>query len=186
MARRLLLKVVADVVHFSSVFLFIFFLCGVCVCVLCCYVISFVLCEFCEKNKTKYETHRSDTESHNDVNENEGKHNFMIRLNSLLFKKQSKKPEATAHTDTETGKISHDDDDDNAAPSESTVIIEDEPQKKVKQKHGIAFLVFFFHKTKLISYQGMSTGLLLFNPFVLFSHILFGFFSALPLIVIPF
>lgn len=74
---------------------------------------------------------RSDTESHNDVNKSEGKHNLMIRLNNL-FKKHTNKAEAPSATDAEDGRVTHDDED-NAAPSESTVIIDDEPQKKVKR-----------------------------------------------------
>lgn len=54
----------------------------------------------------------------------------MNRLNNI-FTKHTKKPEASAQSDIEEGKLSQDEDD-NAPPSESTVIIEDEPKKKVK------------------------------------------------------
>lgn len=64
------------------------------------------------------------------MNKSEGKHKYVIQLNNL-FKKRSKKPEASASNDAEEGKLSNDEED-NAAPSESTVIIEDEPQKKVR------------------------------------------------------
>lgn len=72
---------------------------------------------------------RSDTESHGDVNKNEGKRKYVIQLNNL-FKKRSDKPEALSPSDAEQGKVSNDEED-NAPPSESTVIVEDEPQKKV-------------------------------------------------------
>lgn len=85
--------------------------------------VFFDFCDYCEK----YD--RSDTESHNDVNKNEGKRKYVIQLSNLL-KKRFEKPEAPAPTDAEAG-IASNDEEDNAAPSESTVIIDDEPQKKV-------------------------------------------------------